>query len=307
MSTHPQCGFLSSTTLNMKTIKKAIIPAAGLGTRFLPATKTIPKEMLPIVDRPALLFNIEEAIRAGIEDIIIIAGRGKTAIEDFFDRSYELEDLLAKSGKHEWLAQMTFIRNQANIISIRQKEALGLGHAVLTGRPIVGDEPFAVLLGDEIMLGKPGVTAELAATYVKTGLSTVAIMEVEPSEVPKYGIVALENTTHGNHRRITDLVEKPSVDMAPSSFAMPGRYIFSAKIFEHISNAKPGKNGEIQLTDAMRGLAQSEGLLGQTFTDRRFDTGDKFGFVQANIELALEHPEIGERLKSYIKHLSKRL
>ncbi len=290
----------------MKAIKKAIIPAAGLGTRFLPATKNIPKEMLPIVDRPALLYNIEEAVRAGIEDIVIIAGRGKSAIEDFFDRSYELEDVLIKSGKQDLLEKIKSVREMANIISIRQKEALGLGHAVYTGRPVIGNEPFAVLLGDEIMLGTPGVTAELCETYQKTGLSTVAVMEVADSEVSKYGIVALEDTK-SKHMKVLDLVEKPKAEDAPSRFALPGRYVFSPRIFAILEKAKPGKGGEIQLTDAMKVLAKTEGMLAQTFTDRRFDTGDKFGFVQANLELALEHPEVGEKLKKYIKQLGERL
>lgn len=287
-------------------IKKALIPAAGLGTRFLPATKNIPKEMLPIVDKPALLYNIEEAVRAGIEDIVIVAGRGKSAIEDFFDRSYELEDILSRAGKGDLLKTIRYVRDMANIISIRQKEALGLGHAVLTGRPVIGEEPFAVLLGDEIMLGDPGVTADLCKTYEKTGISCVAVMEVEESEVSKYGIVKLENTT-SPQMKVLDLIEKPSKSEAPSRFALPGRYVFSPKIFDFLAETKPSKGGEIQLTDAMKVLAKQEGLLAQRFTDRRFDTGDKFGFVQANIELALEHPEIGARLKRYIKELGERL
>jgi UTP--glucose-1-phosphate uridylyltransferase len=290
----------------MKTVKKAVIPAAGLGTRFLPATKTVPKEMLPVVDRPALLFNIEEATRAGIEDIVIVAGRGKSAIEDFFDRSYELEDTLARAGKEDALKSLQNIRNLANVISIRQKEALGLGHAVYAARPVVGDEPFAVLLGDEIMIGKPGVTAELAATYAKTGLSTVAVMEVPEGDVSKYGIVGLEDSKAAV-LKISEVVEKPSPAEAPSRLALPGRYVFSPKIFELLQKTKPGKNGEIQLTDAMKVLAKTEGLIAQKFTDRRFDTGDKLGFLTANIELALEHPEIGAKLKTYIRQLGERL
>jgi len=292
----------------MKKIKKAIIPAAGLGTRFLPATKNVPKEMLPIVDRPALLFNVEEAVRAGIEDIVIVAGRGKSAIEDFFDRSYELEDQLLRSGKEDLLKMIRNVRDLANIISIRQKEALGLGHAVYCARPIVGDEPFAVLLGDEIMLGRPGVTAELSQTCLSTGLSSVAIMEVEETEVTKYGIVKLESEKAGSKPvKITDVIEKPSIQEAPSRYALPGRYVFTSTIFSILESARPAKSGEIQLTDSMKELLKKEGLLGQTFTDRRFDTGDKLGFVTANIELALDHPEIGTKLKKYLKQLSGRL
>lgn len=287
----------------MRSVRKAIIPAAGLGTRFLPATKSIPKEMLPIVDRPSILFNVEEAVRAGIEDIVIVAGRGKEAIEDFFDRSYELEDCLLKAGKADVLERIKSIRNMANIISIRQKEALGLGHAVLAGRPVVGDEPFAVLLGDEIMIGSPGVTDALVKSYKKTGLSSVAIMNVPKEDVVKYGIVALEQSTF----KITDVVEKPSIGSAPSTWALPGRYVFSNLIFNELAKLSPGKNGEIQLTDAMLNIARSEGLLGVTFKDLRYDTGDKFGYVQANVELALSHPELGVKMRAYIKALANNL
>jgi len=293
--------------LQMKPIRKAIIPAAGLGTRFLPATKSIPKEMLPIIDRPSILFNVEEAVRAGIEDIIIIAGRGKESIENFFDRSYELEDFLSKAGKTDLLERIKHVRNLANIISIRQKEALGLGHAVLTGRPVVGDEPFAVLLGDEIMIGKPGVTDTLSKSFAKTGLSSVAIMNVPKEDVVKYGIVAVEEDSDSDSFKILDVIEKPSVEKAPSTWALPGRYVFSASIFKELSRLSPGKNGEIQLTDAMVKLAKTEGLLGITFKDLRYDTGDKFGYVQANVELALSHPELGAKMRAYIKDLAGRL
>ncbi len=303
------------------TIKKAIIPAAGLGTRFLPATKTIPKEMLPIVDRPTLLYIVEEAARAGIEDIILIAGRNKTAIEDFFDCSYELQDKLSKDGKTAWVDDLVKIQNMVNVISIRQKQALGLGHAVLCGKPIVGDEPFAVLLGDEIMISSPQqktVTGTLADTYVATGLSTVAIMEVAQSEVSKYGIIGgIPFTSMGTHARsdavnagvlrIQTVVEKPAIAEAPSRWALPGRYVFSAEIFKYLENTKPGKNGEIQLTDAMVEVARHHGLLGSPFAARRYDAGDKLGFVQANIELALDNAEIGPRLRQYIKDLAQRL
>lgn len=287
-------------------IRKALIPAAGLGTRFLPATKTIPKEMLPIIDRPSLLYIVEEALDAGIEDIIIVAGRGKTAIEDFFDRSYELEDTLERTGKTELLNVVKKIRDLANIVSIRQKFAMGLGHAVLSGKPAIGNEPFVVLLGDEIMVGKPNVTEQLAKSYQETGLSSVAIMEVPEKDVVKYGIVKVSQQSVGTYR-VHDVVEKPAVDKAPSRFALPGRYAFNPKIFSYLQNTKPGKNGEIQLTDGMTELAKNEGLLGVTFTARRFDTGDKLGFFQANVEMALEHPEIGAQARTYLKDLARRL
>ncbi|MES2965732.1 MAG: UTP--glucose-1-phosphate uridylyltransferase GalU [Bdellovibrionota bacterium] len=293
----------------MKKVRKAIIPAAGLGTRFLPATKTIPKEMLPIVDRPTILYVVEEAVRAGIEDIVLIQGRHKTEIEDFFDVTYELEDKLAREGKHEWLEMLHRIRGLANIISIRQKQPLGLGHAVHCGKPVVGDEPFAVLLGDEIMINPDGEetpTATLARSYESTGLSTVAIMTVAENDVSKYGIVEGDAQANGTVR-VKNVIEKPTPDQTTSRLALPGRYVFSADIFKYLQEAKPGKNGEIQLTDGMTALAKHPGLLASTFKARRFDAGDKLGFLQANIEIALERPELGPALKQYLLDLAKRI
>lgn len=293
----------------MKKVRKAIIPAAGLGTRFLPATKTIPKEMLPIVDRPTILYVVEEAVRAGIEDIILIQGRQKTEIEDFFDVTYELEDKLAKDGKHHWLEMLQKIRSMANIISIRQKQPLGLGHAVHCGKPVVGDEPFAVLLGDEIMINPEGEdtpTATLARCYEASGLSTVAVMTVAEKEVHKYGIVEGEQQPNGTVR-VKNVIEKPTPDQTKSRLALPGRYVFSAEIFKYLQETKPGKNGEIQLTDGMTSLAKHPGLLASNFKARRFDAGDKLGFLQANIEIALDHPELGPQLRQYLHELSKRI
>lgn len=293
----------------MGKVRKAIIPAAGLGTRFLPATKSVPKEMLPIVDRPIILFIVEEAVRAGIEDIVLIAGRSKTEIEDFFDVSYELEDKLARDGKTEWLDMLHRIRSMANVISIRQKQPLGLGHAVYCGRPIIGNEPFAVLLGDEIMIAppdQPTTTETLAKQYDSTGLSTVAIMEVPETEVSKYGIVEGEKNADGTIR-VRNVIEKPTKGQTQSRWALPGRYVFTAEIFQYLRETKPGKNGEIQLTDAMTQLARSPGLLASGFTARRYDAGDKLGFLQANIELALEHPELGSSLREYLKDLAGKI
>lgn len=290
----------------MKKVKKAIIPAAGLGTRFLPATKTVPKEMLPIVDKPTILYVVEEAVRAGIEDIILISGRGKSAIEDFFDNSYEVEDILSRAGKTDLLERIHRAKGLANIISIRQKEALGLGHAVSCGRPIVGDEPFAVLLADEIMVGTPTVTEELANQFNQTGISTIALMEVSKPEVVKYGIVKADPITPKLFN-ISNVVEKPSEKDAPSTLAIPGRYIFESSIFEELKNLKPGKNGEIQLTDAMTKLAAKNRMHGMTFSARRYDAGDKLGFLTANIELGLTHPETSEGLKIYLRNLAKKL
>jgi UTP--glucose-1-phosphate uridylyltransferase len=267
-----------------------------------------PKEMLPIVDQPIILYVVEEAVRAGIEDVIIVAGRGKHSIEDFFDRSYELEDQLEKSGKTDLLEKIQRVRNLANIISIRQKEALGLGHAVLCGAPIVGKEDFAVLLGDEIMFAEnnqPTVTEQLSLIFNETGLSTVAVMEVASKEVEKYGIIAGQDLG-GNRYRVSDVVEKPAAAKAPSRLALPGRYVFSNKIFDYLRETKPGKNGEYQLTDGMVGLAKKEGLLATTFEGQRYDAGDKLGYLIANVELALKNPELRSDLQDYLKKLTAR-
>lgn len=290
----------------MKKVTKALIPAAGLGTRFLPATKTIPKELLPIVDKPSLLYVIEEIIACGIEDIVLVAGRGKSAIEDFFDRSYELEDTLAKAGKTKLLESIQRVKGLANIISIRQKEALGLGHAVWTGKPAIGDEPFCVLLPDEIMVGTPSPTSDLMKSFQSSGLPSVTLMEVAATEVSKYGIIKGEPTAD-KLWKIQDVIEKPTIEEAPSRFALPGRYLFTAQVFEYLRDAKPGKNGEIQLTDAMTQLARREGLLGVPLRSRRYDTGDKFGFLQANLELALEHPDLAISMRTYLKNIGGRL
>ncbi len=293
----------------MKKIKKAIIPAAGLGTRFLPATKTVPKEMLTIVDAPIILYVVEEAVAAGIEDIVLIAGRGKHAIEDFFDTSYELEDKLAKDGKEKLLERVTRIRDKANIISIRQKQALGLGHAVLSGLPIVGKEPFAVLLGDEITMGfhgEPNVTSQLVNSFEDTGISAISVMKVSDRDVSKYGIAEVQENAQGTFK-VTSLIEKPKPNETTSRWALPGRYAFDNRIMDILQNAKPGLNGEIQLTDSMRVLCQDHGLNAMTFTAQRYDAGDKLGYLQANIELALQNPELTQELKSYIRELALRL
>lgn len=293
----------------LKAVKKAVIPAAGLGTRFLPVTKTIPKEMLPIVDTPILLHIVQEAVAAGIEDIIIVSGRGKTAIEDFFDSSYELEDTLHRLGKIHMLEPIKKIKDMANVISIRQKQALGLGHAVWTAKPIVGNEPFAVMLGDELLIPRPGEAsglAHLTKTAVDMNMSAVAVMEVEASEVHKYGIVDVEKQRE-NLWKILSVVEKPAAAEAPSRLALPGRYVFEADIISILETTKPSANGEIYLTDAMTELAQKKGLLATILPGRRYDAGDKLGYLQANIELGLEHPEIGPKLRAYLQKLTEKL
>ncbi len=293
----------------MTKVKKAIIPAAGLGTRFLPATKAVPKEMLTIVDAPIIFYVVEEAVQAGIEDIILVAGRGKHAIEDFFDTSYEVEDRLAKDGKLHLLERLSKIRDMANIISIRQKHASGLGHAVLCGLPIVGNEPFAVLLGDEITMGENGkdnVTSQLVHSFEQTGTSTVSIMKVEQKDVSKYGVAEVEEQRDGFFK-VTNLIEKPKPTETSSRWALPGRYVFDNSIMSILKNAKPTLNGEIQLTDSMKELIHQAGLNAMTFQAQRFDAGDKLGYLQANIELGLRNKEVGAELKSYILKLSERL
>lgn len=304
----------------MKKVKKAIIPAAGLGTRFLPATKTVPKEMLTIVDAPIIFYVVEEAVKSGIEDIILIAGRGKHAIEDFFDTSYELEDRLLKEGKKDLLSRLENIRNMANIISIRQKQALGLGHAVWCGKKIIGDEPFAVLLGDEITVGsklQDNVTKTLVSAYEKTGKSSIGVMKVEDKFVSRYGIaepksaqpesLLLSNSEKIEKFSVAKLLEKPKSTETNSRWAITGRYVLTQKIFEILENQKPTKNNEIQLTDAIDTLVSIEGVDIYPNSALRYDAGDKVGYLQANIEFALRKPEIKDELKNYLFEITKKL
>ena len=291
-------------------VRKAIIPAAGLGTRFLPATKTVPKEMLTIVDAPIIFYVVQEAIQAGIEDIILIQGRGKTAIEDFFDVSFELEETLLRTKKESLLEDLVKIRNMANIISIRQKQPLGLGHAVLCAKHIIGDEPFAVLLGDEIMhsaTGEKNVTHKLCDLYQQTGKSSIAVMQVNDSEVSKYGIAELQQDQNTSLMQVRHLIEKPKIEETQSRWALPGRYVFTPSIFEDLQKTKAGINGEIQLTDAMKTLLQREGIVTTTFQSTRFDAGDKLGFLKANIEMGLQRKDLQQPLREYILNLAARI
>ena len=284
-------------------VRKAVIPVAGLGTRFLPATKTIPKEMLPIVDKPTLLYIMEEIVAADISEVVLIAGRGKSAIEDFFDTSYEVEDTLEKAGRTELLKPVHEIIQKLKVVSIRQHVALGLGHAVLCAEPAIGREPFAVLLGDEIMIAKPGRPsgiAQLTRIYEETNQSTVAVMEVAESEVSKYGMVKVSEKGP-NLWAVHDLVEKPEIGQAPSRFALPGRYVFAGEIFDDLRHTRPGRGGEIQLTDAMNKLARRAGMLATVIDAQRFDAGDKLGYLMANVELALRHHQIGAAFAQYLR------
>ena len=282
-------------------IRKAIIPAAGLGTRFLPATKAQPKEMLPIVDKPTLQYIIEECVASGIEEILIITGRNKKSIEDHFDRSVELEIELEKSGKQEMLKMVREISDMVNIHFIRQKEPKGLGHAILCAKAFVGDEPFAVLLGDDVVYNdqKPCLK-QLVDCYSEYKTSVLGVQTVSPQDVNKYGIVGglhIEDRVY----KVKDLVEKPSIDEAPSNVAILGRYIITPKIFEILENTAPGKGGEIQLTDALLKLIEHEAMYAYDFEGRRYDVGDKLGFLQATVEYALRKEDLKDSFMEYLK------
>jgi UTP--glucose-1-phosphate uridylyltransferase len=291
-------------------VRKAVVPAAGLGTRFLPVTKTVPKEMLPIVDRPLISFVVEEAAYAGIEHIVLISGCGKSAIEDFFDRAHELENRLELDGKTQALKDLRHWQNMVQISSVRQQQALGLGHAVLCAEKIIGNDPFAVLLGDEIMRpagNNPLPVQQLAAYFEKTDISCISVMKVEDSEVSKYGMIRPHATLSEGCWSVEETVEKPQASQAPSHWAIPGRYVFTAEIFEHLQKTVPGRGGEIQLTDALNKLALGSGVHALQIQSRRYDAGDKLGYLQANIEMGLEHPEVATALRNYLLNLGQKL
>ncbi|WP_042143755.1 UTP--glucose-1-phosphate uridylyltransferase GalU [Paucisalibacillus sp. EB02] len=284
-------------------VKKAIIPAAGLGTRFLPATKAQPKEMLPIVDKPTIQYIVEEAVASGIEDIIIISGRGKRAIEDHFDISYELEEKLSIKGDDETLKMVRAISNLANIHYIRQKEPKGLGHAIACAHSFVGNEPFAVLLGDDIVESNEPTLKQLINVYEQYQSSVVGVHDVPMEEISKYGVIKpLESAQYGPRiTAIETLIEKPNREEAPSNLAIMGRYVLSPDIFPILENQAPGKDNEIQLTDALVKLNQSEQLLAYNFEGRRYDVGNKLGFVQATIDFALNRPDLHHDVKKYME------
>lgn len=283
-------------------IKKAVIPAAGLGTRFLPATKAQPKEMLPIVDKPTIQYVIEEAAEAGIEDILIITGRNKRAIEDHFDRSIELELMLEDKGKVDELDKIKQISELANIFYIRQKEPLGLGHAVLCARQFVGNEPFAVLLGDDIVDAEVPVIGQMAEVYAQKGHTVLGVQRVGYDHIHKYGAVDYEGES-GSIVRVKELTEKPAREAAKSDLAVLGRYIIDPQIFPIIESTAPGSGGEIQITDALNTLAQQQPVWAYTFTGRRYDVGDRIGFLEATIEYALRREEIAPYLKDFLSTL----
>ncbi|MCP8994858.1 UTP--glucose-1-phosphate uridylyltransferase GalU [Rothia sp. P3C3.S176] len=289
----------------IKSVTKAVIPAAGLGTRFLPATKANPKEMLPVVDRPAIQYVVEEAIRAGLNDVLMITGRNKRALEDHFDRVPVLEQQLAEQGKDALLASVVATNEMGGDLHyVRQGDPKGLGHAVLRAKRHVGDEAFAVLLGDDLIDEKEDLLARMVEVQERTGGSVVALMEVPREAISAYGAAAIEAVEgEDGFVKITGLVEKPAADEAPSNYAVIGRYVLSPKVFEVLENTAPGRGGEIQLTDALQTLAQreGEGVYGVVFSGRRFDTGDKLSYLKANVILAAERPEFGDDLRAWLK------
>jgi UTP--glucose-1-phosphate uridylyltransferase len=282
-------------------IKKAIIPAAGLGTRFLPATKAQPKEMLPIVDTPAIQFIIEEAVQSGIEEILVVTGRGKRAIEDHFDKSLELEELLALSGKYEELEVIQRISRLADIHYIRQKEPKGLGHAIWCARKFIGNEPFAVMLGDDVVQSKQPCLKQLMNVYEIVQSSVIGVQNVAKEEVGKYGIIEPIGELEKGLYEVKGMVEKPNADEAPSNLAIMARYILTPAILDILGEIKPGQGNEIQLTDGLQQLAKSEKVYAYEFEGKRYDIGDKLGFIQATIEYALKRKELREPLVKWIK------
>jgi UTP--glucose-1-phosphate uridylyltransferase len=290
-----------------KRVHKAVLPAAGLGTRFLPATKAQPKEMLPVVDKPLIQYVVEECVASGIDNIIIVTGRGKNAIEDHFDSSPELESFLEEKGKSELAKLVHDIGNMVHFSYTRQKVPLGLGHAVLVAKELVGNEPFAVLLGDVIIPGPNPATKQLIDVYQSTGKGAIAVEDVPRERTGLYGIVDVEpeKGVGANKRilKIRDLVEKPSPADAPSTLAVTGRYVLPPEIFDCLERTKPGRGGEIQLTDALRLLAQESGLLACVYEGKSYDAGDKLGFLKATVEIGLENPEFGKDFREYLRAL----
>ena len=288
-----------------RTVRKAVIPAAGLGTRFLPATKAMPKEMLPVVDKPAIQYVVEEAVRADLSDVLVITGRNKRPLEDHFDRVPNLEQILEEKGDLEKLAAVQAASELADIHYLRQGDPLGLGHAVLRARQHVGDEPFAVLLGDDLIDEHDDLLTQMIEVQQQTGGSVVALMEVDPAQISAYGCADVTPMGDGGYVRINELVEKPSPDEAPSNLAVIGRYVLHPSVFDVLEDTKPGRGGEIQLTDALEALAGREGegggVYGVVFSGRRYDTGDKLSYLKAVVTIASEREDIGTELRTWLK------
>ena len=292
-----------------KSVTKAVIPAAGLGTRFLPATKATPKEMLPVVDRPAIQYVVEEAIRAGLNDVLMITGRNKRALEDHFDRVPVLESQLAEQGKDALLKAVEATNELGELHYVRQGDPKGLCHAVLRGKVHVGDVPFAVLLGDDLIDEKEDLLSQMVEVQQATGGSVIALMEVPRESISAYGAAAIEAVEgQDGYVKVTGLVEKPAPEEAPSNYAVIGRYVLSSKVFEVLENTAPGRGNEIQLTDALQTLAvgtgEGEGVYGVVFKGRRFDTGDKLSYLKANVILASEREDLGPELREWLKEFS---
>lgn len=292
-------------------IRKAVIPAAGLGTRFLPATKAMPKEMLPVVDKPAIQYVVQEAVDAGLEDVLMITGRNKRALEDHFDRVPNIERLLEAKGDAERLEAVQHATDLGEIHYVRQGDPKGLGHAVLRAKTHVGDEPFAVLLGDDLIDERDELLSTMLEVQEATGGSVIALIEVEPAKISAYGCVDMTPIDGKNYVRVNELVEKPAVEDAPSNLAVIGRYVLHPRVFEVLENTPPGRGGEIQLTDALQTLATSEGegsgVYGVVFSGRRYDTGDKLSYLQAVVTLGCENAELGPDLRAWLKDFSTTL
>ncbi len=287
-------------------VRKAVFPAAGWGTRFLPATKAQPKEMLPLVDKPVIQYAVEEAVAAGIEQVIIVTSSQKRAIEDHFDRSYELEHLLETKGDIEMLRRVRQIGDMAQISYVRQKEQLGLGHAVLMAKDLVGHEPFAVILSDDVVSSERSCIAQLIEVYRETHSSVVAVMEVPPEDTGRYGVIDPDTSVDTKDARLTKVrgvVEKPDPSVAPSNLAIIGRYVLTPKIFEKLEQTQSGAGGEIQLTDAIETLMQEQDVYAYAFEGRRYDAGTTMGWLKASVELALEEPDLGGEFRRYLKTL----
>ncbi|MGN6817552.1 MAG: UTP--glucose-1-phosphate uridylyltransferase GalU [Sphingomonas sp.] len=287
--------------MSIKPLRKAVFPVGGLGTRFLPATKALPKEMLPVVDRPLIQYAVDEALEAGIEQMIFVTGRGKSAIEDHFDIAYELETTMANRGKSMELLHQTRLKPGA-VAYVRQQEPMGLGHAVWCARDIVGDEPFAIFLADELMVGQPGCMKQMVEAYNKVGGNLVCGYEVPANETDRYGIIS-PGRQDGDLVEVTALVEKPKLGTAPSNLMIPGRYILQPEVMRVLETQEKGAGGEIQLTDAMAQMIGGQPFHAYKFGGRRFDCGDKAGYIQANIALALDRPEIGPAVRQFIDTL----
>jgi UTP--glucose-1-phosphate uridylyltransferase len=286
-------------------VRKAVFPAAGLGTRFLPATKAQPKEMLPVVDKPLIQYGVEEAMHSGIQNIIIVTGRGKSSIEDHFDVSFELEQLLESKNKGEMLSMVRGISDMIDVSYVRQKEALGLGHAVLRAKELIGNEPFAVVLSDDIIASQTPCVRQLLDVYEYYGASVLALMEVPPDQLSSYGVVDAElvsdNGRENRLYRIRNMVEKPKAADAPSNLAIIGRYILTPEIFPCVESIQPGSGGEIQLTDALKYMLRNRPIYGLKFEGKRYDAGDKLGFLKATVEFALNRHDLGESFREYLR------